>query len=90
MLHQCLFLLAIENKHSFVCYVIAIQASQGYRSAASYDKQNSIKCLEHHLKMVALDGYEGIQPHVKFAQFFVRKAFRIFRNYHYEPRMTKE
>jgi hypothetical protein len=59
MLHQCLFLLAIKNKHSFVCYVIAIQASQGYRSATSYDKQNPIKCLEHHLKMVALDGYEG-------------------------------
>jgi hypothetical protein len=97
MLHQCLFVLAIENKHSFICYVIAIQASQGYRSAASYDKQNPIECLEHHLKMVALDGYDGIRPHVKFAQFFVRNArllelikFRIFRNYDYEPGRTKE
>jgi len=97
MLHQCLFLLAVENKHSFVCYVIVIQASQGYRSAASYDKQNPIECLEHHLKMVALDGYEGKRTHVKFAKFFVRNArllelmkFRIFRNYHCEPGTTKE
>ena len=76
---------------------IAIQASQGYRSAASYDKQNPIECLEHHLKMVALDEYEGIRPHVKFAQLFVRNArllelmkFRIFRNYDCEPGRTKE
>ncbi|CAD6226044.1 unnamed protein product [Miscanthus lutarioriparius] len=74
-----------------------ISASQGYRSAASYDKQNPIECLEHHLKMVALDVYDGIRPHVKFAQFFVRNArllelmkFRIFRNYDCEPGRTKE
>jgi len=73
-----------------------ISASQGYRSAGSYDKQNPIECLERHLKMVALDGYDGMGPHVKFAQFFVRNAqllelmkFRIFRNYHCEPGKTK-
>ena len=95
MLYQCLFLLAIEKTFfHLLCY---IQASQGYRSAGSYDKQNPIECLEHHLKMVALDGYDGMGPHVKFAQFFVRNAqllelmkFRIFRNYHCEPGKTKE
>ncbi|CAL5079733.1 unnamed protein product [Urochloa decumbens] len=53
---------------------IYVSVSNGFRSVGSYEKLNPIQCLEHHLKMVAISGYEGKRSHVKLAKFFLRSA----------------
>ncbi|CAN6225666.1 unnamed protein product [Urochloa humidicola] len=51
-----------------------VSVSNGFRSVGSYDKENPIHCLEHHLKMVAISGYEDKRSHVKLTKFFLRSA----------------
>ncbi|TVU39656.1 hypothetical protein EJB05_13087, partial [Eragrostis curvula] len=51
-----------------------VDASEGFRSAGSYDKLIPIECLELHLKKVVLKGYEGKRSDVRFAKFFITNA----------------
>ncbi|CAL5089853.1 unnamed protein product [Urochloa decumbens] len=53
---------------------IYVSVSTGFKSVGSYRKLNPIECLEHHLKMVAINGYEDKRSHVKLANFFLRSA----------------
>lgn len=54
----------------------------------SHNKPNRIEYLEHHLKKVVVNGYQGTRREIKLAKFFVTKAcvlelmiFRSSRDY---------